>query len=138
MAQGFIFRHSDNHQDPTRHTKYPFKQTEVGYANGAVKLVNGEWTKAGATDAVGGILQNNVKAGETECEVLEVRPGDVFEVTYTGTPGAGFTPGANAVALGTNGVAVDSATTTGGPVVVMDVNTNKKIAQVQFKNRQFS
>lgn len=138
MPQGFIFRHSNNHQDPTRHTKYPFKSTEVGYVNGAVKLVNGEWTKAATTDAVGGILQNNSKAGETDCEVLEVRGGDVFEVTYTGTPVAGFTAGADAVALGTNGVAVDSATVAGGAVVVMDVNTNKKIAQVQFKKRQFS
>lgn len=135
---GFIFRHSDNHQDPTRHTKYPFKSSEVGYANCAVKLVNGEWTKAGPTDQVGGILQNNSPAGQTECEVLETRGGDVWEATYTGTPAAGFTIGANAVALDANGRNVDAATATGGGVVIMDINTNKNTAQVQFKNRQFS
>lgn len=135
---GFIFRHSDNHQDPTRQTKYPFKSSEVGYANGTVKLVAGEWVKCAPTDAVGGILQNNSPAGQTEAEVLEVRPGDVYEANYTGTPAATFKAGINTVALTANGTAVDAATVAGGPVVVMDINTNKQIAQVQFKNRQFS
>jgi len=136
---GFNWVYSDMHQDVTRVTDILFTDSEAGKAGETVKLVNGRWTMAKGTDVPGGVLAADVEAGtDVQCEVVLIRPGDQFIVKYTGTPNAAFQPGANAVAIATDGLSVDAATVAGGAVAVLRVNTTNQTATVYFKNRQFS
>ena len=136
---GFTFIHNDAHQDETRITSKLYTDAEAGKAGQTVKLVNGRWTKASATDVPGGILVADVTAGTDQpCEVYLIRPGDVFMAKYTGTPAGGFQEGANAVALAADGLSVDSATVTGGALAIKDINTTNQTCAVYFKLRQFS
>lgn len=136
---GFSWKHNDMHQDETRITDKLFTDAEAGSAGELVKLVNDRWTKASGTDAPGGVLVNNVTAGTDQpCEVVLIRPGDAFVAPYTGTPNAGFQPGANAVAIATDGLSVNAATVAGGPAAVIRINTANETCLVYFKNRQFS
>lgn len=139
FGPGFQWIHNDAHQDETRVTSKFFTDAEAGKAGEAVKLVNGRWTKASGTDVPGGILVADVVAGtDVPCDVYLIRPGDVFNVKYTGTPAGGFQEGANAVAIATDGLSVDSATVAGGAVAILNINTSNQTAQVYFKQRQFS
>lgn len=136
---GFSWVYNDMHQDETRITDIPFTDSEAGKDGEAVKLVNGRWTKASGTDVPGGVLAADVAAGtDVPCEVIMIRPGDQFVVKYTGTPAAGFQPGANAVAISTDGLSANAATVAGGSIAVLRVNTSNQTATVYFKNRQFS
>mgnify|MGYP001212031911 CR=1 FL=1 len=136
---GFNWSHSDMHQDETRITSKLMTNAEAGKKGEAVKLVNGRWTKASATDVPGGILVADVVAGtDVPCDVYLIRPGDVFYVKYTGTPAAGFTEGANAVAISADGLSVNAATVAGGAVAIKDINTANQTCAVYFKLRQFS
>lgn len=139
MAQGFKYVYNDYGKDPTRITEHLFKDSEAGLAGEAVKLVNGRWTKASGTDAVGGFLTSNVVAGTNKaCEVILAREGDWYDTPYTGTPAAGFTPGVNVAAISTDGLSVNSAVIVDGAIAVLSINTNKKTARVKVKARQFS
>jgi len=139
MAQGFKYVYNDYGKDPTRITEFLMTNSEAGSAGEAVKLVNGRWTKASGTDAVGGFLTSNVTGGTDQaCEVILAREGDWYDAPYTGTADAGFVSGATEVALATDGLSVDSATVADGAVAVLSINTNKKTARVKVKNRQFS
>jgi hypothetical protein len=139
FGPGFSWAYNDAHQDETRITNKLFTDSEAGKAGETVKLVSGRWTKASGTDVPGGILVADVSAGtDQECDVILIRPGDWFNVKYTGTPAGGFTEGANAVAIATDGLSVDSATVAGGAIAVKDIDTTNKVATVCFKLRQFS
>lgn len=136
---GFKFIHNDYGAPPTRITHILCTNSEAFTAGEAVKLVNGRWTKASGADVPAGIITHNVTAGtDKEAEVQLIREGDVFEAPYEGTPAGGFVPGANAVALDTDGLAVDSATVTGGAIAILSVNTDKATCQLKFKSRQLS
>lgn len=139
MSQGFKYVYNDYGKDPTRITEFMMKDAEAGYAGEAVKLVSGRWTKASGTDAIGGFLTSNVAAGtDKPCEVVLAREGDWYDVPFTGTAAAGFKEGVDVVALAADGLSIDSATVAGGAVAVLSINTNKKMARVKVKNRQFS
>ncbi|MFB0847331.1 hypothetical protein [Paenibacillus oleatilyticus] len=139
FGPGFQWMYNDAHQDETRITNKFFTNSEAGKAGETVKLVNGRWTKASATDVPGGILVADVVAGtNVRCEVILIRPGDWFNVKYTGTPAGGFTEGVNAVAIAADGLSINAATVTGGAVAVKDINTTNQTATVCFKLRQFS
>lgn len=136
---GFSWAHSDMHQDETRVTDILFTNAEAGKKGQAVKLAAGRWTLAATTDVPAGILEADVVAGtDVPCGVLLIRPGDLFHVKYTGTPAAGFVPGASAVVLAADGLSINAATVTGGAVAVLRINTTNQTAQVYFKLRQFS
>lgn len=139
FGPGFTWMYNDAHQDEVRITDILFTDGEAGTSGETVKLVNGRWTKASATDVPGGVLNANVVAGTNKaCSVTLIRPGDWFNAPYTGTPAAGFQAGVNAVAIAADGLSLNSATVTGGAAAVMRINTNKQTAQVSFKLRQFS
>ncbi|MNI87791.1 hypothetical protein D3C73_1450180 [compost metagenome] len=112
---------------------------EAGLAGEAVKIVAGRVTKAGATDPIAGFLTSNVAAGTNKpTEIILAREGDWYDAPYSGTSAAGFVPGVVGVVLATDGLSANSATVTGGQLSVLQVNTNKKIARVKVKVRQFS
>lgn len=137
--QGFRFIYNEYGAPTSRITDILFTDAEAGAAGEAVKLAAGRWTKAGATDEIGGFLSSNIEAGTNQtCEVFQAREGDVFEGAFTGTPAAGFVPGANEVAIAADGLSVDAATVEGGPIAVLEVNTNKKTCRVKVKKRQLS
>lgn len=137
--QGFRFVYNEYGAPTSRITDILFKDGEVGSAGEAVKLDAGRWTKAGATDEIGGFLSSNIEAGTDQpCEVFQAREGDVFEAAFTGTPDAGFVPGANEVAIAADGLSVDAATITGGSIAVLGVIEDKKICRVKVKKRQLS
>lgn len=139
MAQGFTYVYNDYGNDPTRITEFLMKDNEAGFAGEAVKMVDGRWTKAGATDPIAGFLTSNVTAGtDKETEVILAREGDWYDAPYSGTAAAGFTPGASGIALAADGLSANSATVTGGPLSVLAINTNKKTARFKVKNRQLS
>ncbi|OMF48595.1 hypothetical protein [Paenibacillus peoriae] len=139
MAQGFSFALNDFKSAGTRITDKLFTNSEAGVAGEAVKLVNGRWTKASGTDAPGGILNNNVKAGtDQEADVTLITPGDWFSVPYTGTPDAAFKEGVVGVTISADGLSLNAATITGGAIAVLNINTNTATAFVKFKSRQFS
>lgn len=138
MPQGFEFDFNDYGSPQRRVTSHLFTDSESGSAGQAVKLDDGRWTGASGTDAIGGFLTHNVEAGtDQKAEVVLAREGDWFTVPYTGTPDAGFTEGANAVAVGSDGLSADSETVSGGALSVLEINTNKETCRVKVKNRQF-
>lgn len=121
-----------------RDTEHLFTDDEAGVAGQAVKLVDGRWTGATGTDAIGGFLTHNVEAGKDQkCEVIFAREGDWFDVPYTGTPDAGFTEGADEVALSSDGLSADASTVSGGALSILEINTEKETCRVKVKNRQF-
>lgn len=137
--QGFRFVYNEYGAPTSRITDKLMTNNEEGAAGQAVKLVAGRWTLADTTDEIGGFLSSNIEAGTNQaCEVFQAREGDVFEGAYTGTPAAGFVPGANAVAIADDGLSVDAETIADGPFAILEVNTNKQICRVKVKNRQFS
>ncbi|MBA9088637.1 hypothetical protein FHR92_005155 [Fontibacillus solani] len=139
MPQGFRYVYNDYGKDPTRITEFLMTDSEAGFAGEAVKIVAGRVTKAGATDPIAGFLTSNVTAGTNKStEIILAREGDWYDVPYTGTPVAGFVPGVVGVVLASDGLSANSATVTGGQLSVLQVNTNKKIARVKVKVRQFS
>ncbi|WP_025692593.1 hypothetical protein [Paenibacillus zanthoxyli] len=139
MPQGFNYIYNDYGKDPTRITSFLMTNSEAGAAGEAIKIVSGRVTKAGPTDAVAGFLIANVTAGTDQpTEFILAREGDWYDAPYTGTPAGGFVSGVNAVVLAADGLSINAATVTGGPVTVMEINTNKKTARVKVKNRQFS
>lgn len=139
MPQGFKYVYNDYGKDPTRITEFLMTDAEAGYAGEAVKIVAGRVTKAGATDPIAGFLTSNIAAGTNKpTEIILAREGDWYDVPYSGTPAAGFTPGVVGVVLATDGLSANSATVTGGQLSVLQVNTNKKVARVKVKSRQFS
>lgn len=136
---GFKFIHNDYGAPPTRITHILCTNSEAFTAGEVVKLSSGRWTKASSTDVPAGIITHNVTAGtDNQAEVILIREGDVFEAPYSGTPNAGFVPGANAVAIANDGLSVDSSTVAGGAVAALSVNTAKKTCQIKFKSRQLS
>jgi hypothetical protein len=139
FGPGFAWKHNDAHQDETRITSKLFTNSEAGKKGELVKLVSGRWTKASGTDVPGGVLVADVASGTDQpCEVTLIRPGDVFYAPYTGTAAGGFTEGANAVAIATDGLSVDSATVAGGAIALLNIDTTNKVCDVYFVKRQFS
>jgi len=139
MAQGFRFAYNLYGAPERRISHILATNSEAFTAGEAVKLANGRWTKAGSTDAIAGFAAQNIAAGTDQIlEVVQAREGDVWEAPYSGTPNAGFVVGANAVAVASDGLSVDSATVSGGAIAVIEVNTNKKTCRVIVKNRQLS
>ncbi|MNW38078.1 hypothetical protein D3C74_151370 [compost metagenome] len=139
MPQGFRYVYNDYGKDPTRVTEFLMTDSEAGFAGEAVKIVAGRVTKAGATDQIAGFLTSNVTAGTNKStEIILAREGDWYDVPYTGTPVAGFVPGVVGVVLASDGLSANSATVIGGQLSILQVNTNKKIARVKVKVRQFS
>lgn len=138
MAQGFRFVMNDYGAPERRVSSHFFTDNEAGSAGQAVKLVDGRWTGASGTDAIGGFLTHNVSAGTDQvCEVILAREGDWFDVPYSGEPGTGFGPGANEVGISADGLSADAATVEGGALSVLEVNTEKQTCRVKVKNRQF-
>lgn len=138
MAQGFRFVMNDYGAPERRVSSHFFTDNEAGRAGQAVKLVDGRWTGASGTDAIGGFLTHNVSAGTDQvCEVILAREGDWFDVPYSGEPGIGFGPGANEVGISADGLSADAATVEGGALSVLEVNTEKQTCRVKVKNRQF-
>ncbi|MNO36213.1 hypothetical protein D3C76_262800 [compost metagenome] len=139
MPQGFRYVYNDYGKDPTRITEFLMTDSEAGLAGEAIKIVSGRVTKAGPTDPIAGFLTSNITAGTNKpTEIILAREGDWYDVPYSGTPAAGFVPGVVGVVLATDGLSANSATVTGGQLSVLQVNTNKKIARVKVKVRQFS
>ncbi|MNM95434.1 hypothetical protein D3C81_1078790 [compost metagenome] len=139
MPQGFKYIYNDYGKDPTRITEFLMTDSEAGFAGEAIKIVSGRVTKAGATDPIAGFLTANVTAGTNQpTEFILAREGDWYDAPYSGTPAGGFVSGVAAVVLASDGLSINSATVTGGPVSVLTININKKTARVKVKNRQFS
>lgn len=139
FGPGFQWMYNDAHQDETRITNKLFKDATAGKAGQTVVLTAGRWEPASGGAVPGGILVADVVAGtDVVCDVILIRPGDWFNVKYTGAPAGGFVEGVNAVAISADGLSADSSTVTGGSIAVKDINTANLTATVAFKLRQFS
>lgn len=88
-------------------------------AGRAYYLSGGRWTKAAAGSAIEGICIKSASAGTNVLAVMEiVKPGDILEADYTGTPVQAFQPGLIGVTLDSNGDKVDATVTTGHGVLL--------------------
>jgi hypothetical protein len=109
---------------------------EAAVAGQGYFLSSGRWTKAATTAAVEAVCVKSAAAGADVQAVMEVvKPGDIIEADYTGTPNAAFLPGLKLAVLDANGANVDSATVTGGHLRLLAVDTaNKKVQMLSAKN----
>lgn len=136
---GFKWVKSNSYAVPSRITHILATNGEAFTKGEAVKLASGRWTKALAADAVAGFAEQTIAAGtDQSLSVIEARPGDVFEVKYTGTPDAGFVIGVNTADLAADALSINSADIVGGAFAVIDITTSKTTCKVQVKNRQLS
>lgn len=111
--------------------------SEAGTVGKAYKLSSGRWTEATGTDRIYAICYKATSAGTNVLGYMElVKPGDIIEADYTGTPNAAFIPGCETATLGNaTGASVDSSDVTGGHLAVLSVDTtNEKVQCVAIKN----
>lgn len=109
---------------------------EAAVAGQGYFLSSGRWTKSATTAAVEAICLKSAVAGTDVLAVMEaVKPGDIIEANYTGTPNAAFLPGLSAAVLDANGANVDAATVLGGHLRILSKDaTNSKVTMIAFKN----
>lgn len=101
---------------------------EAAVAGTAYKLSSGRWTKATDADRIYAICIKSASAGtDVPGVMVPVCPGDIIEADYTGTPDATFLPGLETASLDdTNGNCVDAADVTGGHLIILEKDTDKK------------
>jgi hypothetical protein len=107
---------------------------EAAEAGQAYKLSSGKWTKATGTDRIYAICIKDVAAGAKA--VMEiVKPGDIIEADYTGTPHANFGVGCETATLGnSDGSLLDASDVSGGHLIILEQDTtNKKVHCVATK-----
>jgi len=99
-------------------------------------LSSQRWTKSATTAAVEAICVKAATAGTDVLAVMElVKPGDIIEADYTGTPNAAFLPGLKVAVLDADGANVASATVTGGHLRILIKDTaNTKVQMIASKN----
>jgi len=99
-------------------------------------LSSQRWTKSATTAAVEAVCIKAATAGTDVLAVMElVKPGDIIEADYTGTPDAAFLPGLKLAVLDSNGANVASATVTGGHLRILKKDTaNTKVQVIASKN----
>lgn len=102
--------------------------SEAGVAGTAYKLSSGRWTKATDADRIYAICLQATAAGTNVYGVMvPVCEGDIIEADYTGTPDAAFLPGLETASLDdTNGNCVDAADVTGGHLIILEKDTDKR------------
>src|SRR5690606_3942968 len=113
MAQGFRFAYNLYGAPARRISHIKATNSEAFTAGEAVKLASGRWTKATNGAAVAGFAAETITAGtDQDLTVYLAREGDVWDAPYTGTPDAGFVPGANTADVSTDGLSVLSSDVT--------------------------
>ena len=110
--------------------------SEAAVVGQGYNLVSGRWTKSATTAALEAICVKAASAGTDVLAVMEmVKPGDLIEADYTGTPNVAFLPGLKLAVLDANGANVDSATVTGGHLRILAMDTaNLKVKMLATKN----
>lgn len=131
IATGFV-----GNYHPKVITNLYMTNSEAAVAGQGYFLSSGRWTKSATTAAVEAICLKSATAGTNVFAVMEaVKPGDIIEADYTGTPDAAFLPGLSAAVLDANGANVASATVTGGHLRILSRDTtNSKVTMIAFKN----
>jgi hypothetical protein len=108
----------------------PLTANEAGVLGTAMKFNAGALTVCtGNATAVAAIAHENKDASAAAQTILchLVRPGDLFEVDYTGVADAGFIVGAMTVDVAANGLSLDAADVTNGAFTVTEIDaTNAK------------
>ena len=110
--------------------------SEAAVVGSGYYLSSGRWTKAAAAAAVEAVCLKAADAGTDVLAVMElVKPGDIIEADYTGTPNAAFLPGLKLAVLDANGANVASATVTGGHLRILKKDAvNLKVQMIAGKN----
>lgn len=98
-------------------------------------LSSGRWTKSATTAAVEAVCIKAASAGTDVLGTMElVKVGDIIEADYTGTPNAAFLPGLKVAVLDSDGANVNSATVSGGHLIILEKDTtNTKVRMVAQK-----
>lgn len=99
-------------------------------------LASQRWTKSATTAAVEAVCIKAAAAGTDVLAVMElVKPGDIIEADYTGTPDAAFLPGLKLAVLDADGANVNAATVTGGHLRILKKDAeNLKVQVIASKN----
>ena len=123
------------------HSKYVntvyMTDSEAAVVGTAYKLSSNRWTKAVDADRIYAICYKATAAGTDVLGYMElVKPGDIIEADYTGTPDAAFIVGQEACSLGdSDGANVDAADVSGGHLLMLNLDSaNTKIQCVAVKN----
>jgi hypothetical protein len=123
------------------HAKYVnniyMTDSEAAVEGQAYELSSGRWTEANGTDRIQAVCYKATDAGTNVLGFMElVKPGDIIEADYTGTPDATFLPGCESATLANaDGTVIDAADVTGGHLILLNVDTtNKKALCVATKN----
>lgn len=123
------------------HSKYVdniyMTNSETSIVGAAYKLSSGRWTLAVDTDRIYAICYKATTGGTDQYGHMElVKPGDIIEADYTGTPDATFLVGLESASLGdADGANVDAADVSGGHLVILDKDTtNAKVKCIAVKN----
>lgn len=123
------------------HSKYIdtvyMTDSEAAVVGTAYKLSSNRWTMAVDADRIYAICYKASAAGTNVLGHMElVKPGDIIEADYTGTPDAAFIVGQEACSLGdADGANVDAADISGGHLIMLNKDaTNAKIQCVAVKN----
>lgn len=118
------------------HSKYVdniyMTDNETSIVGQAYELSSGRWTEANGTDRVQAICYKVTTGGTNQLGHMElVKPGDIIEADYTGTADAAFLPGCESATLAnTDGQVIDASDVTSGHLIVLNVDTTNKKAQV--------
>lgn len=123
------------------HSKYIddiyMTDAETSVVGQAYKLSSNRWTEAVGTDRFEAICYKATTGGTDQLGYMElVKPGDVIEADYTGTPNAAFIVGCNSATLGdADGSIVDATDVTSGHLFILNKDTtNAKVLCVAVKN----
>ena len=123
------------------HSKYIdtvyMTDSEAAVVGTAYKLSSNRWTMAVDADRIYAICYKASAAGTNVLGHMElVKPGDIIEADYTGTPDAAFIVGQELCSLGdADGANVDAADISGGHLIMLNKDaTNTKIQCVAVKN----
>ena len=123
------------------HSKYVdniyMTNNETSVVGRAYKLSSGRWTQAVGTDRIYAICYKATTGGTNKLGYMElVKPGDMIEADYTGSPHANFKPGCETATLGdTDGSNIDASDVINGHLVILNDDTvNNKVICLAVKN----
>jgi hypothetical protein len=123
------------------HSKYVdniyMTDNETSIVGQAYHLSSGRWTEANGVVRIQAICYKATTGGTDQLGYMElVKPGDIIEGDYTGTPNAAFLAGCESATLAnTDGQVLDASDVTSGHLLLLNVDTaNKKAQFVATKN----
>jgi hypothetical protein len=110
--------------DPKIVTDIYMTNSEAGVLGAAYNLSSQRWSLAATTEQIDAICVKASTAGTDVLGTMEiVKPGDILEMGYTGTPNAAFIKGLKLATLDAAGLLADATAVTAGHLVILYKDT---------------